>query len=166
VSELRAAFQNLIDNPFYAWIVDVAKEVNVVDVKSLDFKYPPRVLRSIRMKACYNNALIAAKKKSGVEYVLGFVIFSGIPIKHAWNKYENTYFDLTSEVLGRPVGDMYFSVVEMSAEKAESLGKLHSSASILQIYYEEEVVKSHFYSNRKPLPKSRKVTESIISALF
>ncbi len=109
------------------WRAERVKVSSVYDVLSKKQVDEIQRLRP-KVKECYRNSLLVSQHFSGVSYVEGMV-HSIIPIDHAFNKFEDKYFDITFElVLGLPVEDYpYVSLIELSPEEAFRM--TYSSAS-------------------------------------
>jgi hypothetical protein len=45
------------------------------------------------------NALAVCTQNREVEYIEGFIEVHGVPLEHAWNRYQGQDFDLTEEEL-------------------------------------------------------------------
>jgi len=93
--------------------------IKKVEVKHLSSKFGGA-------KACFHNAQRLAKSKPESFYVLGFIIFHGIPIEHAWVKLSSgEYIDSTLDGI-----DEYYSVLELSQEEMEPLIKKYGDGYV------------------------------------
>jgi hypothetical protein len=72
--------------------------------------------KSSKPKQCYNNAFrMISRIHDGqeVKYVLGVILFHGIPMEHAWVKHGEKYFDPTLDPKGN---DAYYSMHELPVD--------------------------------------------------
>lgn len=56
---------------------------------------------SIKPKQCFDNALFACFANNEIHYVEGYIMIYGIPLEHAWNRWNGIDFDLTEEILNQ-----------------------------------------------------------------
>jgi hypothetical protein len=71
-------------------------------------------------KSCFYNAQRLALSKPGAKYVLGFYLFGGIPLEHAWVKIGTEYMDSTLEP-HEGITSEYYSVVELDQHQLKQL---------------------------------------------
>lgn len=80
------------------------KEITILPLVELPTEIQQAIAKTtndIKLKTCFNNALLLSFAHPEIHYVEGFAVSktTGIPIEHAWNKYKDIYFDATSIVL-------------------------------------------------------------------
>lgn len=76
----------------------------------------------IEIKQCYTNSIKAVLYNDDldIKYVEGFYMIEGLPmpIEHAWCKYKDYYFDLTSKFWSGDIHiNNYFKVVELDSNQ-------------------------------------------------
>lgn len=81
-----------------------------IDVKKITVAHKPT--KTSQLKQCYNNSYRYVSAHPGSIYVLGYIIFHGIPIEHAFVQQGNSFYDVTLN----PEGNEYFKLVEVSDE--------------------------------------------------
>lgn len=72
-----------------------------------------------RMKACFNNASNYVLAHKNCSYVLGYYLFHGLPIEHAWVRQGDFYLEITLN--DHHEGDRYFKVIELSPEQLKEI---------------------------------------------
>ncbi len=85
-------------------------------------------------KQCYNNAFKALTHdglRDNDRYVLGIMIFMGVPIEHAWIKKDGKYFDPT---LDPKSNDAYYSITELTHEQLQEFVEEKGHAPDLSDY--------------------------------
>ena len=82
-------------------------------------------------KQCFNNSFKAMTGHPNSKYVLGYVMYKGIPIEHAWIKEGEQYFDVT---LDPKQQDGYVSVYESDFDSiSEYVDKYQSAPSLYDL---------------------------------
>lgn len=87
-------------------------------------------------KECYKNSLIICNLFPEVLYVEGQVIFEDFPIgiEHAWNKYNDLYFDVTYQLFcDKP--RKYYPIVEGSTKELKEEGYIFNSSKTLSVQF-------------------------------
>ena len=74
------------------------------------------------MKACFLNAYNYVTTHVNCVYVLGYYLYMGIPIEHAWVKQGDNYIDVTLN--DNKEGDRYFKCEEITPETLREINKL------------------------------------------
>lgn len=97
---------------YFKWQFENA---NVVTIS----KTPKDIIKGVHsIKECFKNAykIVSDNYSKDVKYVEGIVVYSGIPIEHAWNKIGDIYFDVTAEIKGHKY-DEYISIAEINIDE-------------------------------------------------
>ena len=79
-----------------------------------EVKVKPLNVRGSVPKQCFNNSFKYLLSHSSGHYVLGFVMFRGMPIEHAWVRINEEYLDVTLD--GKLAAD-YVSVAEFTFDQ-------------------------------------------------
>ena len=117
---------------YWQKVVRNQKDVPIRSVwQALPLPMMSKLLGNIRpkKKECYKNALLVAQYLH-CDYVEGYVNIGGLPIEHAFNKMNGSYFDVTLELaLGDKVDKYeYTSIMELDRERVLDI------ASELELY--------------------------------
>jgi len=153
-SSIKSMLKNLIklnlgeaQLNFYKWKLKSYKSVKIVSYKSdpqLKILIDKHLIRNkINLKDCYTNSFDCANKVQGVSYIEGEFLVHGVPIEHAWNKYKNIYFDLTSEVLLNDIKKSeYVKYIELDTKNLMKYAlKLGYKGPFISEYYDENILK-------------------------
>lgn len=101
--------------------------LDIKELHNVKFKKRP----GSQPKQCFNNAFKSLSASENSKYVLGYILFKGIPIEHAWIKEGNEYFDVT---LDPSKQDSYISVYEAPYDEVfEYVDKYHSAPSLYDL---------------------------------
>lgn len=92
-------------------------------------------------KACFINSEKYVMKHPDCKYVVGIIMYTGVPITHTFVKCGNDYIDVTLE---KNEDTIYYSVVELSFEEMESIsdstkhGRGHIDLYSINKFYREK----------------------------
>jgi hypothetical protein len=92
-----------------------------------------KIYYKVVQKACFNNAL-SCMVDPAIFYVEGVFSLRGIPVEHAWNRYGDIHFDLTSELLfdgNISLGKSDYVSIQESDDKVEVKSWVSSSLSAM-----------------------------------
>ena len=104
-----------------------------------------QIWKRLQFKSCYENAINFLDHYKDSLYCEGYILTKGIiPIRHAWNKYKNTYYDITArKFFSEYMTDKYFLILEVSRENAwKIIAKNKMKGELLEGYY------NHFIRNK------------------
>lgn len=102
------------------------KYLKNIDIKEVNVEYQSHP--HSKQKACFNNAFLTLSHNKNAYYVLGYVVYHGIPIEHAWIKENNIYYDVTLDPTKQ---DTYFSVAEFTLDEIYPYVQQYKSAPSL-----------------------------------
>jgi hypothetical protein len=92
---------------------------------------------------CYTNAINIMKKYSeDIQYIEGYLYYDGHVFSHAWNKFDNKYFDATAEAhLEIEEDTKYFSVIELNKQMVLNILLFIDSPSngLINFYYQKMI---------------------------
>jgi len=110
---------------FIDWKIANANIVKCVKTSDIQRRYPEidyyikTNKRNIKKKECFKNAGKLCTEIEGVYYVEGEVSLYGVPIKHAWNRIDDKYFDVTIDFIfnnSLPFNE-YVKIIEMHTKE-------------------------------------------------
>lgn len=98
--------------------------MQIVSHSETELSTLPKVIKGqIRLKQCYENALIIAINYPDVEYVEGEVLANSVvPIVHAWNCINGKHIDLTFELNGQELNDPHYPIVQGTISNLKKQG--------------------------------------------
>ncbi len=96
MSPLADEPRSTFDKDFDAWCVSQKHPVSITAMKDIP-ALKEMSKRFTKKNSCFYNASRVVNEVGGAVYVEGFLDFHGYPMKHAWNRIGEAYFDVTTE---------------------------------------------------------------------
>lgn len=138
---------NEVQQKYFKWQLKSMKVVQIQSYKSneeLKIEIESFIKHyKVKVKDCYTTAAKCCLYCDDVEYIEGYISYSGIPIEHAFNYYKGIYFDLTAEILfDSKMGNEHVQIVKLDKSLlSKYMTKTGYYGEMIQNFYKDKIIK-------------------------